>query len=320
MFRAATGILAALTLLTLISAAPAVRAEVLEYDLAEQWSDLENPFFPWTLWKSPSALFGINQPDFNQDGSGVHCWADQPFPLPMHVPVWGCDATGPEPIVWMHGAEFDRTGTNETSATWISYQPGTVTIGGEVWQGATNHRTMRWSLVHNGSVLTSGDITTDGTYTAATPFAFGAGSGGPGALVRTVEAGDEIELLMTSLSEGGNLGESLVLRFHISLDTGTTDAAPPPAPVRLLPCRPNPFNPRTTLRCELPAGSPGILRIHDAAGRLVRAFTIEAGASDRREIAWDGLDDRGRACPSGTYFARLGSSGEVATTRMTLAR
>jgi len=320
MFRAATGLFTALTLLALISAAPAARAEVLDYDLAEQWSDLENPFFPWTLWKSPSELFGINQPDYFQDESGRRAWADQPCCLQMHVPVWSSDVSESEPVVWMHGAEFDRTGTNVTSADWISYFAGTATIDGAVWQTWTGHRAMRWSLVHNGTILTSGDIVTDGTYTEAAPFDFAAGSGGPGALVRTVEAGDRIELRMTSLSEGGNLGESLWLRFHITLDTGTTDAAPPPAAVRLLPCRPNPFNPRTTLRCELPAGASGHLRIHDAAGRQVRSFTIEADASDRREIAWDGLDDRGHACPSGTYFARLGSSGEVATTRMTLAR
>ncbi|MBA4378412.1 MAG: hypothetical protein C0395_07120 [Gemmatimonas sp.] len=320
MFRAATGIITALTLLALISAAPAARAEVLEYDLAEQWSDLENPFFPWTLWKSPSELFGINQPDFYQDGSGRRAWADQPCYLQMHVPVWSCDVSGPEPVVWMHGAEYDRTGTNVTSADWISYFEGTATIDGAIWETWTGQRSMRWSLVHNGSVLTSGDITTNGTYTAATPFAFAAGSGGPGALVLAVVPGDQIELRMTSLSEGGNMGESLWLRFHITLDTGTTAAATPPAAVRLLPCRPNPFNPRTTLRCELPAGSPGVLRIHDTLGRLVRAFTIPAGAAAPREIVWDGLDDRGRACPSGTYFARLASSGELAMTRMTLAR
>ncbi len=320
MFRAATGVIVVVALVSLIPAATTARAEVLEYDLAEQWSDLENPFFPWSLWKSPTALFGIKQPDFYQDGSGIHCWADQPFPLQMHVPVWGCDTTSPDPVVWMHGAEFDRTGTNVTSATWVSYQPGTATIGGEVWQGATNHRSMRWSLVHNGSVLTSGDIATDGTYTAATPFAFAAGSGGPDALVRTVEAGDQLELRMTSLSEGGNLGDLLVLRLHVSLDTGTTDAAPPTAAVRLLPCRPNPFNPRTVLRCELPQGATGHLRIHDAAGRQVRSFTIEADAAAPREVVWDGLDDRGRPCPSGTYLARLSSAGVTATTGMTLAR
>lgn len=320
MFRAATGIIVVAALVSLLTAAPTARAEVLEYDLAEQWSDLENPFFPWTLWKSPTALFGINQPDYLQDGTGTRAWADQPFALEMHVPVWSRDASGPEPLVWMHGAEFDRTGTNVTSAAWISYFEGTATIGGAVWQTWNGNRAMRWSLVHNSTVLTTGDIVTDGTYTATSPFDFAAGSGGPGALVLAVAPGDQIELRMTSLSEGGNLGESLVLRFHITLDTGTTDAAPPPAAVRLLPCRPNPFNPRTTLRCELPAGATGRLRIHDAAGRQVRAFTIEAGASGQHEITWDGLDTRGHACPSGTYFARLGSSGEVATTRMTLAR
>lgn len=320
MFRATIGLVIALALVPLIAAAPTVHAEILEYDLAEQWSDVANPFLPWSLWKSPSALFGINQADYDQSGQGRHAWADQPFPEPQHVPVWGCDASIPEPVVWMHGAEFDRTGTNVTSATWISYQAGTVTISGAVWQGAANGRSMRWSLHHNGISLSSGDITTNGQYTEEHPFPYGAGTGGPEALIRSVEAGDQFELRMTSLSDGGNLGESLVLRLHITLDTGTTGAAPPAAAVRLLPCRPNPFNPRTTLRCELPAEASGHLRIHDAAGRVVRAFAVEAGASGRREIAWDGLDDRGRACPSGTYFARLDAAGTTATTRMTLAR
>jgi len=318
--RIATAIVVALILVSVIASPPTARAEILEYDLAEQWSDVENPFLPWSLWKSPSALFGINQTDYGQDGSGRRAWADQPYPETMHVPVWGCDASLAVPVVWMHGAEYDRTGTNVTSATWVSYQAGTVTISGEVWQGAANGRSMRWSLHHNGSQLTSGDIVTNGTYTQEHPFPYSEGTGGPGALVRTVEAGDQFELRMTSLSDGGNLGESLVLRLHITLDTGTTGAATPAASVRLLPCRPNPFNPRTTLRCELPAGSSGHLRIHDAAGRLVRAFAFETGASGPHDITWDGLDDRGRACPSGTYFARLGAAGETATTRMTLAR
>jgi hypothetical protein len=294
-------------------------ATTLNFDLAADWSDQANPFGPWSLWKSPTALFAVNQTDYFQNGEHYRAWADQPFPELAHVPVWARDSgTGD---VWMHGAEFDRTGTNLTSAVWTSPGAGVATIDGAVWQGSNNLRSMRWMLVKNDVVLTSGDIFTDGTYVPESPFWFASGSGGPGALVQAVAAGDRLELRMQSLSEGGNLGDGLNLQLGISLDVATATPEAPAASLRLQPCFPNPFNPRTTLRCDLPAASLARLGVYDAAGRRIRMLLAETiPVAGRREVNWDGLDDAGRACPSGLYVARLCAGGETAMVRMTLVR
>lgn len=98
-------------------------------------------------------------------------------------------------------------------------------------------------------------------------------------------------------------------------------AAPVPAATTMLSAIPNPFNPSTTLAFDLPRALPVRLTLHDAAGRLVRVLLDgQEAAAGRREVVWDGRDDRGRAQPSGTYLARVEAAGMVATTRVTLLR
>lgn len=46
------------------------------------------------------------------------------------------------------------------------------------------------------------------------------------------------------------------------------------------------------------------VQIHDVAGRLLRELELR-GASD---IAWDGLDARGRQAPNGIYFLSTGGT------------
>jgi hypothetical protein len=40
----------------------------------------------------------------------------------------------------------------------------------------------------------------------------------------------------------------------------------------------------------------------------------------RHEAVWEGVDDAGRALPSGTYFSRLEADGKVLTNRMMLLK
>jgi len=79
---------------------------------------------------------------------------------------------------------------------------------------------------------------------------------------------------------------------------------------------PNPFNPSTTIRFEVPSESQVSLRIYDVSGRLVRALV--EGRRDARvhEVSWDGTDNAGRRVASGVYFCQLnaGSSVEVRKT------
>lgn len=84
---------------------------------------------------------------------------------------------------------------------------------------------------------------------------------------------------------------------------------------------PNPFNPRTVIAFSLERAGAARLRIHDAAGRLVRTLRDgEALPAGRHEAAWEGLDDAGRPVAAGVYHCRLESGGQVASRRLTLVK
>ncbi|MBK8166932.1 MAG: hypothetical protein IPK64_13395 [bacterium] len=83
---------------------------------------------------------------------------------------------------------------------------------------------------------------------------------------------------------------------------------------------PNPFNPRTTLRFELPHTALVHLAIHDLRGRLVRSLVDEELAAGEHEKVWNGLDDTGAPVASGTYLARIDAGGQLATSWLTLIR
>ena len=102
-------------------------------------------------------------------------------------------------------------------------------------------------------------------------------------------------------------------------DATAADDTAPSAP-RLLPCYPNPFNPRTTLAFELPRATAVRLDIMDARGRLITTLVDEPLAAGRHEIPWTGVDRAGRAMPSGVYFSRLDAAGAQQTGRLVLVR
>jgi len=103
---------------------------------------------------------------------------------------------------------------------------------------------------------------------------------------------------------------------------GPATLAPTALPARLAMRQnaPNPFNPRTTLRFDLPAAGPVRLTVYDAAGRPVRALVDRDLPVGPHDIVWDGRDAAGRGAASGSYFARLTAGGRQVTVRMTLVR
>jgi len=94
-----------------------------------------------------------------------------------------------------------------------------------------------------------------------------------------------------------------------------------PAGLILYANTPNPLNPRTTIRYELPERAPVTLRIFDLSGRLVDVLVEgEVLTAGTHTATWTGRDSQGRAMPSGTYFYRLEAGGYSETRRMTLIR
>lgn len=122
---------------------------------------------------------------------------------------------------------------------------------------------------------------------------------------------------VAALDIHGNQSPCALLAPGQVTDAGGTS---PPTAFRLAPNYPNPFNPMTTLRFDLPAATRIKLAIFDARGRLVRTLVEGMTEAGRHEAVWDGRDGAGRSLGSGGYFARLEGGGKVETVRMGLVR
>lgn len=110
-------------------------------------------------------------------------------------------------------------------------------------------------------------------------------------------------------------------RAELLVGDGASAPAPSlPEAVALLGNWPNPFNPQTTVGLALPAASRVMLTVHDIRGRLVRVLVDGQLPAGNHQLDWDGLDASGRPVPSGTYLARLVTTGGEQTHKLMLAR
>ncbi len=113
------------------------------------------------------------------------------------------------------------------------------------------------------------------------------------------------------------------------IDSHGTDIGEGPEMTRDLPKKlllsenfPNPFNPSTTLRYEIPAGEVRKVSIviFDLRGREVKTLMEGRKEPGIYQVTWDGKDENGKQVGSGIYLARLRSGGEVEIRKMVLAK
>jgi hypothetical protein len=83
---------------------------------------------------------------------------------------------------------------------------------------------------------------------------------------------------------------------------------------------PNPFNPATRIRFELPEPARARLLIYNLKGQLVRTLLDETRPPGRYEVLWNGRDDDGSIVASGTYLLRMRAGGFVAQRKLTLLK
>ncbi len=67
---------------------------------------------------------------------------------------------------------------------------------------------------------------------------------------------------------------------------------------------PNPFNPSTTIRYDLPEKSSITILIYDQLGRKLKEWNLEENAG-RKQITWYGKDENGQVVASGIYLYRI---------------
>ena len=144
-------------------------------------------------------------------------------------------------------------------------------------------------------------------------------------------------LIVVLLVVGANVG--FVGQAHAQDPTGSTES--PPGGFRLLPNRPNPFNPETTIPFVLDEalfeeGRPVVvsMRIFNVLSQPVAQpvalnhplgpdavmESIQYTAPGMYEAFWDGRDTAGRQVASGVYILQLTVNGRPDHLRMFVAK
>ena len=139
----------------------------------------------------------------------------------------------------------------------------------------------------------------------------------------------------------GDLGLSLIFRSKAEIEDSyieITDAAlrdggygvnavPTPVSVRiqtrpevyaLANNYPNPFNPETTLKYQLPDAADVTLEIYNMLGQVVRTLVNEHQNAGRYALQWDATNDNGHALSSGIYFYRIQAGSEFRSVKKML--
>jgi PKD repeat protein len=93
-----------------------------------------------------------------------------------------------------------------------------------------------------------------------------------------------------------------------------------PSKYKLYPSYPNPFNPQTNIRFEVPGKSKINISIYNSLGQKIRTLVNETLLSGVYEVKWDGLDESSIRSPSGVYVVSLRSDNFIENQKVVLIK
>jgi len=195
---------------------------VVVYDLVSDWSDQSNPAGTWTYREGVNALphvddwrpllINVAQPAWSRQDTNSN-----------YLPTWfksttdnpsGFDFRAGDVVV--HSTDTFRGPMGDANVLWTSPIGGVADVSGSIWMVRDIGRGNTWRLSHNGSVLTSGHVSSGDPYSRAQPFQFSSGSGGVSAVSAIqIGVGDQLRLdvLADNRASGGDfVGLTLTLR------------------------------------------------------------------------------------------------------------
>jgi hypothetical protein len=142
-------------------------------------------------------------------------------------------------------------------------------------------------------------------------FAGAEGVEGPGEMVRLYGVGDQqAELVSAWLNDG---------QIEVRLGEGAV-AGVLPAIYALHAPQPNPFNPETMIRFDLPQAGMVRLEVFDVLGQRVRVLVAGELPAGGHQAKWDGRNEAGVSVGTGVYLCRLAASSAVLVQRMVLLK
>ncbi len=83
---------------------------------------------------------------------------------------------------------------------------------------------------------------------------------------------------------------------------------------------PNPFNPSTTIRFDLPKTGMVRLIVYNILGQEVRKLINGRMEAGRRQVTWDGTNNRGVRVSSGVYIYRMVYADKIKSRKMTFLK
>ena len=83
---------------------------------------------------------------------------------------------------------------------------------------------------------------------------------------------------------------------------------------------PNPFNPITTLRYDLPSDALVTLSIYDMLGREITQLVNTTQEAGFKSVQWDAKDSMGRPVSAGVYLYQIQAGDFVQTKKMVLLK
>lgn len=83
---------------------------------------------------------------------------------------------------------------------------------------------------------------------------------------------------------------------------------------------PNPFNPTTTIRYDIPSRGRVVVAVYGAKGEEVTTLVDEERAAGSYPVRWGGADARGARASSGVYFVRLQFGAETRARKIVLLK
>ncbi|MBC8216437.1 MAG: T9SS type A sorting domain-containing protein [Candidatus Marinimicrobia bacterium] len=107
--------------------------------------------------------------------------------------------------------------------------------------------------------------------------------------------------------------------LHLRLGSNLYDFAHPEA-FRLLKNYPNPFNPTTVIRYQLPVISEVQLTVYDLMGRVVRELVSSKKPAGTHNIIWNDTDAHGQPVASGMYLYQLKTDTFMKTKKLVLLK
>jgi hypothetical protein len=189
-------------------------ASTVQYDLATDWSDAQNPNGVWTYreganalphvasWQSTVGGYSSAQPGWARSANGTD-----------RLPVWyktlGVE-TFPNDFVAGDVACYSTDGTNgigngDGTVAWTSPFDGVVDVSGNVWIGRENDLSNNWFVYLNGVLLTYGNVASGDPFDRAHPMTFADGNVLGSLEDVAVATGDEITFVLDSNGMDGEL-------------------------------------------------------------------------------------------------------------------